>query len=141
MWTQNSNLENSMDIVASMSSKEKAKVLISFISFAIKIYILKYFFITGVSIYVKEHLGLRIQPWHTTVINNDSYQLLKIKLEHLSIMGVYRSPSHASQGKTKCSSCSEMIFYNIFFYFRWHDWGYPEFGIRWARAHGYNGRL
>ena len=55
-------------------------------------------FSTGVSIYVKDHLSQNMPNWNMTVINDESFQILKIKLKQLSIMGVYRSPSFASQG-------------------------------------------
>ena len=55
-------------------------------------------FSAGVSIYVKDHLSQNMPNWNMTVINDESFQILKIKLKQLSIMGVYRSPSFASQG-------------------------------------------
>ena len=55
-------------------------------------------FSAGVSIYVKDHLSQNMPNWNMTVINDESFQILKIKLKQLSIMGVYRSPSYASQG-------------------------------------------
>ena len=75
----------------------------------VKAYILFYFslwyvcfitsnLISGVSIFVKTHLSQKIQIWHTQSINEDSHQILKIKMEKFSIMGVYRSPSYASRG-------------------------------------------
>ena len=55
-------------------------------------------FSAGVSIYVKDHLSQNMPNWNMTVINDESFQILKIKLKQLSIMGIYRSPSFASQG-------------------------------------------
>ena len=55
-------------------------------------------FSAGVSIYIKDHLSQNMPNWNMTVINDESFQILKIKLKQLSIMGVYRSPSFASQG-------------------------------------------
>lgn len=58
-------------------------------------------FSAGVSIYVKDHLSQNMPNWpfgHMIAINDESFQILKIKLKQLSIMGVYRSPSFASQG-------------------------------------------
>ena len=100
-----------MDLKASTSKEEKAKVKYylyksltifsrSMIIVQSNNYMIFLFTLTGVSIYFKTHLSHKIKPWHpnTQVINEDSHQLLKIKLGNVSIMGVYRSPSYTSQG-------------------------------------------
>ena len=56
------------------------------------------FLSTGISIYVKTHLNQNISIGDIREINDDSFQIMKINLGQFSIMGVYRSPSFASQG-------------------------------------------
>ena len=54
---------------------------------------------TGVTIFVRAALLSKdIFTWNIQVINDDSFQIIMIKLETYSIMGVYRSPSFASEG-------------------------------------------
>ena len=59
------------------------------------------FISTGLTIYIKDNLNKEVFfNWRFDMrsVNDDSFQILKVKLDQLSIMGVYRSPSFASQG-------------------------------------------